>query len=147
MDEHLSSWYEKGKNWCTVLKKCCISSIPHSFFWERHILSLASTVNTEIKIAGFLALIFFFLLEFSYRFMIMDRFGRDLQKMYEENAKQFPHKTVLQLGLRVVSLKNTFCFLNLSSPCKCLCSVPLLCRVQVLWWADLGTAFQWLLFC
>ncbi|XP_066407788.1 serine/threonine-protein kinase VRK1 isoform X3 [Molothrus aeneus] len=40
----------------------------------------------------------------SYRFMIMDRFGRDLQKMYEENAKQFPHKTVLQLGLRVVYL-------------------------------------------
>uniref|UniRef100_A0A8C5IKX7 Serine/threonine-protein kinase VRK1 n=1 Tax=Junco hyemalis TaxID=40217 RepID=A0A8C5IKX7_JUNHY len=40
----------------------------------------------------------------SYRFMIMDRFGRDLQKMYEENAKQFPHKTVLQLGLRVLDI-------------------------------------------
>lgn len=77
----------------------------------------------------------------------MDRFGRDLQKMYEENAKQFSHKTVLQLGLRIVSLKNAFYFLNLSSLCKCLSSVPLLCRVQVLWWADLGTAFTWLLFC
>ncbi|XP_030922132.1 serine/threonine-protein kinase VRK1 isoform X2 [Geospiza fortis] len=42
--------------------------------------------------------------KFSYRFMIMDRFGRDLQKMYEENAKQFPHKTVLQLGLRVLDI-------------------------------------------
>lgn len=50
----------------------------------------------------------------------MDRFGRDLQKMYEENTKQFSHKTVLQLGLRIVSLKNTFYFLNLSSLCKCL---------------------------
>ncbi|XP_039238614.1 serine/threonine-protein kinase VRK1 isoform X2 [Pipra filicauda] len=40
----------------------------------------------------------------SYRFMIMDRFGRDLQKMYEENAKQFSRKTVLQLGLRIVYL-------------------------------------------
>ncbi|XP_030307941.1 serine/threonine-protein kinase VRK1 isoform X2 [Calypte anna] len=40
----------------------------------------------------------------SYRFMIMDRFGRDLQKMFEENAKRFSHKTVLQLGLRIVYL-------------------------------------------
>ncbi|KAM6392836.1 serine/threonine-protein kinase VRK1 isoform 2-T2 [Pluvialis apricaria] len=40
----------------------------------------------------------------SYRFMIMDRFGRDLQKMYEENAKRFPHKTVLQLGLRILDI-------------------------------------------
>ncbi|NXW00360.1 VRK1 kinase, partial [Fregetta grallaria] len=40
----------------------------------------------------------------SYRFMIMDRFGRDLQKMYEENAKQFSHKTVLQLGLRILDI-------------------------------------------
>uniref|UniRef100_A0A674HGR0 non-specific serine/threonine protein kinase n=1 Tax=Taeniopygia guttata TaxID=59729 RepID=A0A674HGR0_TAEGU len=40
----------------------------------------------------------------SYRFMIMDRFGRDLQKMFEENAKQFSHKTVLQLGLRILDI-------------------------------------------
>nr|XP_009920452.1 PREDICTED: serine/threonine-protein kinase VRK1 [Haliaeetus albicilla] len=40
----------------------------------------------------------------SYRFMIMDRFGRDLQKMYEENAKRFSHKTVLQLGLRILDI-------------------------------------------
>uniref|UniRef100_A0A7M4FX89 VRK serine/threonine kinase 1 n=1 Tax=Crocodylus porosus TaxID=8502 RepID=A0A7M4FX89_CROPO len=40
----------------------------------------------------------------SYRFMVMDRFGRDLQKIYEENSKRFAHKTVLQLGLRIVYL-------------------------------------------
>ncbi|XP_064368170.1 serine/threonine-protein kinase VRK1 isoform X3 [Dromaius novaehollandiae] len=40
----------------------------------------------------------------SYRFMIMDRFGRDLQKIYEENAKRFAHKTVLQLGLRILDI-------------------------------------------
>lgn len=44
--------------------------------------------------------------------MIIDRFGRDLQKMYEENGKQFSHKTVLQLGLRIVSLKTVFLFLQ-----------------------------------
>ncbi|XP_071413661.1 serine/threonine-protein kinase VRK1 isoform X1 [Pithys albifrons albifrons] len=40
----------------------------------------------------------------SYRFMIIDRFGRDLQKIYEENAKQFSRKTVLQLGLRILDI-------------------------------------------
>uniref|UniRef100_A0A7P0T9B1 VRK serine/threonine kinase 1 n=1 Tax=Homo sapiens TaxID=9606 RepID=A0A7P0T9B1_HUMAN len=39
----------------------------------------------------------------SYRFMIMDRFGSDLQKIYEANAKRFSRKTVLQLSLRIVS--------------------------------------------
>jgi len=53
--------------------------------------------------------------------MIMDRFGRDLQKMYEENAKQIPRKTVLQLGLRIVSVKNIVYFYNLASPCKSFC--------------------------
>ncbi|NXT82421.1 VRK1 kinase, partial [Zapornia atra] len=40
----------------------------------------------------------------SYRFMIMDRFGRDLQKILEENGKRFSHKTVLQLGLRILDI-------------------------------------------
>ncbi|XP_019408031.1 PREDICTED: serine/threonine-protein kinase VRK1 isoform X1 [Crocodylus porosus] len=40
----------------------------------------------------------------SYRFMVMDRFGRDLQKIYEENSKRFAHKTVLQLGLRILDI-------------------------------------------
>lgn len=40
----------------------------------------------------------------SYRFMVMDRFGKDLQKIYEDTGKQFPHKTVLQLGLRLIDI-------------------------------------------
>uniref|UniRef100_A0A8C4T5I3 Serine/threonine-protein kinase VRK1 n=1 Tax=Erpetoichthys calabaricus TaxID=27687 RepID=A0A8C4T5I3_ERPCA len=37
-----------------------------------------------------------------YRFMVMDRFGKDLQKIFEENDRQFARKTVLQLGLRIL---------------------------------------------
>lgn len=59
--------------------------------------------------------------------MIMDRFDRDLQKTYEENAKRFPHKTVLQLGLRIVSLESTLYFYNLASPCKSFSCITLLC--------------------
>ncbi|XP_071972163.1 serine/threonine-protein kinase VRK1 isoform X2 [Engystomops pustulosus] len=40
----------------------------------------------------------------SYRFMVMDRFGKDLQKIFEENSKRFSHKTVLQLGLRLIDV-------------------------------------------
>ncbi|EDL18745.1 vaccinia related kinase 1, isoform CRA_f [Mus musculus] len=39
-----------------------------------------------------------------YRFMIMDRFGSDLQKIYEANAKRFSRKTVLQLSLRILDI-------------------------------------------
>lgn len=35
--------------------------------------------------------------------MVMDRFGTDLQKKFEEGGKKFPRKLVLQLGLRLVS--------------------------------------------
>ncbi|XP_063146365.1 serine/threonine-protein kinase VRK1 isoform X2 [Candoia aspera] len=40
----------------------------------------------------------------SYRFMVMDRFGKDLQKVFEEQGKQFSRKTVLQLGLRILDV-------------------------------------------
>ncbi|XP_034274322.1 serine/threonine-protein kinase VRK1 isoform X3 [Pantherophis guttatus] len=40
----------------------------------------------------------------SYRFMVMDRFGKDLQKIFEEQGKQFSRKTVLQLGLRILNV-------------------------------------------
>ncbi|XP_043930578.1 serine/threonine-protein kinase VRK1 [Protopterus annectens] len=40
----------------------------------------------------------------SYRFMVMDRFGSDLQKIFESNGKRFSHKTVLQLGLRLLDI-------------------------------------------
>nr|XP_033806695.1 serine/threonine-protein kinase VRK1 isoform X2 [Geotrypetes seraphini] len=40
----------------------------------------------------------------SYRFMVMDRFGKDLHKVYEENGKRFTHKTVLQISLRMLDI-------------------------------------------
>ncbi|XP_054828984.1 serine/threonine-protein kinase VRK1 [Eublepharis macularius] len=40
----------------------------------------------------------------SYRFMVMDRFGKDLQKIFEEEGKRFTRKTVLQLGLRILDV-------------------------------------------
>ncbi|CAH2327926.1 serine threonine- kinase VRK1 isoform X1 [Pelobates cultripes] len=40
----------------------------------------------------------------SYRFMVMDRFGQDLQKIFEGAGKRFTHKTVLQLGLRLIDI-------------------------------------------
>ncbi|XP_073683178.1 serine/threonine-protein kinase VRK1 isoform X1 [Garra rufa] len=39
-----------------------------------------------------------------YRFMVMDRFGTDLQKKFEANGKKFPRKLVLQLGLRLLDI-------------------------------------------
>ncbi|XP_069064376.1 serine/threonine-protein kinase VRK1 isoform X1 [Pleurodeles waltl] len=39
-----------------------------------------------------------------YRFMVMDRFGKDLQKIYEESGKVFPQSVVLQLGLRLLDI-------------------------------------------
>ncbi|XP_075387581.1 serine/threonine-protein kinase VRK1 [Tenrec ecaudatus] len=40
----------------------------------------------------------------SYRFMVMDRFGSDLQKIYEASAKRFSRKTVLQLSLKILDI-------------------------------------------
>ncbi|XP_074147444.1 serine/threonine-protein kinase VRK1 isoform X2 [Sminthopsis crassicaudata] len=40
----------------------------------------------------------------SYRFMVMDRFGSDLQKLYEANAKRFSRKSVLLLSLRILDI-------------------------------------------
>ncbi|KAJ8289020.1 hypothetical protein COCON_G00016790 [Conger conger] len=39
-----------------------------------------------------------------YRFMVMDRFGTDLQKMFEQGGRKFPRKLVLQLGLRLIDI-------------------------------------------
>ena len=41
-----------------------------------------------------------------YRFMVMERFGTDLQKLFEDNGKRFPLKTVLQLAIRIVSYQT-----------------------------------------
>ncbi|KAJ8411813.1 hypothetical protein AAFF_G00154510 [Aldrovandia affinis] len=39
-----------------------------------------------------------------YRFMVMDRFGTDLQKIFEQHDKRFSRKLVLQLGLRLLDI-------------------------------------------
>lgn len=37
-----------------------------------------------------------------YRMMVMERFGDDLQKLFEQNNKQFPVKTVFTVATIVV---------------------------------------------
>ena len=37
------------------------------------------------------------------RFMVMERFGTDLQKLFEQNNKRFKRKTVCCLALQIVS--------------------------------------------
>ena len=37
-----------------------------------------------------------------YRFMVMDRFGSDLQKLFEQHGKKFPVKTVFTLAIQMV---------------------------------------------
>ncbi|XP_041106898.1 serine/threonine-protein kinase VRK2-like isoform X3 [Polyodon spathula] len=39
-----------------------------------------------------------------YRFMVMDRLGRDLQKLFEGNGKKFKWKTVMQLGVQMLDV-------------------------------------------
>ena len=39
-----------------------------------------------------------------YRFMVMERFGTDLQKLFEQSGKRFPTSTVFLLGLKLVRL-------------------------------------------
>ena len=46
------------------------------------------------------------------RFMIMERYGSDLQKLFEENGKKFKRKTVYILALQIVNLP----FLTISPP-------------------------------
>ncbi|XP_055928260.1 serine/threonine-protein kinase VRK1-like isoform X2 [Argiope bruennichi] len=39
-----------------------------------------------------------------YRFMIIERFDKDLQKLFEENGKRFPLKVVYQIGLSLLNV-------------------------------------------
>lgn len=41
-----------------------------------------------------------------YRFMVMDRFGLDLQKILEQHSKRLSFKTVYQIGIQIVSTVN-----------------------------------------
>lgn len=38
-----------------------------------------------------------------YRFMVMERFGQDLQKILEQHSKRLSFKTVYQVGIQIVS--------------------------------------------
>jgi len=38
----------------------------------------------------------------AYRFLVMQRFGSDLQKLFEQAGKRFPTSTVFLLGLKLV---------------------------------------------
>lgn len=38
-----------------------------------------------------------------YRFMVMERFGDDLQKIIEKHNKKFSYKTVFQISVQIVS--------------------------------------------
>ena len=39
-----------------------------------------------------------------YRFMVMQRFGTDVQKLFEANKKRFPVNTVLNLALKIIDV-------------------------------------------
>lgn len=39
-----------------------------------------------------------------YRFLVIDRYGKDLWKVFEENKKQFPEHLVYKLALQIVRL-------------------------------------------
>ena len=43
-----------------------------------------------------------------YRFMVMDRFGQDVEKLFLDAGKKFPLQTVFSLGLRLVSELFTY---------------------------------------
>ena len=39
-----------------------------------------------------------------YRFLVLERFGQDLGKLFLQNGRRFPLKTVLYLGIQIVSI-------------------------------------------
>lgn len=38
-----------------------------------------------------------------YRFLVMEKFGKDIWQLFLENNRKFPEATVYQLGLQIVS--------------------------------------------
>lgn len=45
-----------------------------------------------------------------YRFLVMERYGKDLWSLFLENGRIFPTHTVLTIGLQVVSVLNVTMF-------------------------------------
>jgi len=48
------------------------------------------------------------------RFLVMERFGSDLQKLFEQAGKRFPASTVFLLGLKLVRIFSVFDFVLIS---------------------------------
>lgn len=57
----------------------------------------------KIVMMTFTLVMYVFVFLVRYRFMVMDRLGTDLQKVFVENAEQLKKPTVLQLGCLIVS--------------------------------------------
>lgn len=51
-----------------------------------------------------------------YRFLVLERFGQDLGKLFLQNGRSFPLKTVLYLGIQIVSICKQS---NLLILCNC----------------------------
>jgi vaccinia related kinase len=51
-----------------------------------------------------------------YRFLVLERFGQDLSKLFLQNGKRFPVKTAFYLGIQIVSKYNPN---NLVKMCNC----------------------------
>jgi vaccinia related kinase len=43
-----------------------------------------------------------------YRFVVMDRYGKDLWSLFIQNKRVFTLPTVLRVGLQIVSIKQLF---------------------------------------
>ena len=41
-----------------------------------------------------------------YRFLVMERYGRDLWSLFLENGKVFPTSTVFKVGIQIVSKRK-----------------------------------------
>lgn len=48
-----------------------------------------------------------------YRFLVMDRYGTDLNKLFEQNGRKFPQETVYKIALQIVRDSNNLIPRNL----------------------------------
>jgi hypothetical protein len=58
-----------------------------------------------------------------YRFVVMDRYGKDLWSLFLENKRVFMLPTVLRVGLQIVSIKHLFSTWDISGWCHGNCDV------------------------
>lgn len=53
-----------------------------------------------------------------YRFLVMDKYGKDLWHVFLENNRKFPVATVYKIGLQIVNNNLLHCLLLVVSKCK-----------------------------